>query len=79
MTLREEVARAIAEVDAGGLRAKGIHAEIKPWQTFADEADAVIAIVLAKVESHLSAVQYSPSPYTGMKYRLRALAEEPAP
>ena len=41
-----------------------------------DIAKAAIAIVLEKVERHLSAVQYDPAPYTALKHRLRALAEE---
>lgn len=39
----------------------------------ADEVRAVIPVVLAEVQRHLSAVQYDPAPYTALKHRLAEL------
>jgi hypothetical protein len=72
MELREEVAREIMLAECCGLTRNG-------ERVFCDEcdcmeaADAAIAIVLRKVEQHLSAVQYDPSPYTSLKHRLADL------
>lgn len=63
MELREEVARGIADVACIERVDAGVSAA----------ADAAIAIVLRKVEQHLSAVQYDPSPYTALKHRLAEL------
>lgn len=41
-----------------------------------EHADAAIALVLRKVEQHLSAVQYDPAPYTALKHRLAALTHK---
>jgi len=40
--LVEMMARAMADADAGGLRAHGIHAEIKHWRAFEKEARAAL-------------------------------------
>lgn len=74
MELREEVAREI-DKEAGGkiysLLEYGPTSE--NHDAFETAADAAIAIVLRKVEQHLSAVQYDPAPYTALKHRLAGL------
>ena len=69
MTLREEVARAVTRFDDP-------ENEDHLWPHALPEADAAIAIVLEHVGKHLSAVQYDPAPYTAMKHRLGALADQ---
>lgn len=68
-SLREKVARAIEE----SLGKARLHTSETAYYP---EADAAIAAVLDEVERHLSAVQYSPSPYTDMKHRLRSFLQE---
>ena len=89
MSLKEDVARALAgyfgphtfdEMPKDRLDMKHRQRQgetvFDTQEELLEMADAAIAIVLERVESHLSAVQYDPAPYTAMKYRLRQLAED---
>lgn len=83
MELREEVARGLAgyigpefdrlPADRVAARALGDYSNNETQDSLLEVADAAIAIVLRKVERHLSAVQYDPAPYTALKHRLAAL------
>lgn len=75
MELREEVARAMF-AKVRGKDGKLKFDEVEPIRdAYMTGADAAIAIVLRKVERHLSAVQYDPAPYTALKHRLAELRQ----
>ena len=77
MTPQEELVREVARgmAEMASVTPHGFDGGPDSWEPY---AKAAIAIVVERVGQHLSAVQYDPAPYTALKYRLRALAEEQA-
>ncbi len=83
--MTEELVEAVANVltecrkkhrrdNDGRLAKEGMWPDPHSTPTDEDLARAVIPVVLAEVQRHLSAVQYDPAPYTALKHRLADLA-----